>query len=116
MQIGIYSHFISKNNLEDSETEEDFLEEVQLDEADGVLHTEKSAIARVLNVHFSLIGDKLAMKIEEKLKSAVNKSKTFFAPTYSHSFSKENLFTFSAITESFGLKQLKALRTNKATG
>lgn len=89
---------------------------VSLIEADGVLHTEKSAIARVLNVHFSLIGDKLAMKIEEKLKSAVNKSKTFFSPTYSHSFGKENLFTFSAITESFGLKQLKALRTNKATG
>lgn len=89
MQIGIYSHFISKNNSNPKELWKTVRQKkktsskksnstVSLIEADGVLHTEKSAIARVLNVHLSLIGDKLAMKIEEKLKSAVNKSKTFF--------------------------------------
>ena len=54
--------------------------------------------------------------MKEKLRSAVDNNKKFFSPTYSHCIGKENLSTFSTITESFVLKQLKALRSNKAVG
>ena len=63
--------------------------------------------------------------MKEKLRSAVDNNKKFFSPTYFQRerksklylwMRKENLSTFSTITESFVLKQLKALRSNKAVG
>ena len=81
-----HSDLIKKNKGNTSElwkTLNEFLSKkpnstVSLIEADGVLHTEKSAIARVPNAHFSLTGTKLATKIKEKLRSAVNNNKKFF--------------------------------------
>lgn len=75
-------------------------------EADGVAHCDNPSIAKFLNVHFSTIGSKLAMKL-----------KSFFTlpspPARSTDLPK---FVLKPITKEFVRDQLKQLRTNKAIG
>ena len=75
-------------------------------EADGLAHCDNQSIAKILNVHFSTIGTKLAMK----LKSFITLSSL---PARSTDLPK---FVFKPITEEFVRGQLKQLRTNKAIG
>ena len=85
-------------------------------EVDGVLHTETNKIAQTLNTHFSCIGTKLAAKIKEKLRLITSNSRKFFPPAFSRWNGNNKAFSFCSITESFVLKQLKTLKTNKAIG
>ena len=85
-------------------------------EADGVLYTETNEIALVLNTHFSRIGTNLAAKIKEKLRLIASNSRKFFPPAFSRWNGNNKSFSFCSITESFVLKQLKYLKTNKAIG
>ena len=83
-------------------------------EADDALYTETNEIAQALNTHFSRIGTKLAAKIEEKLRLIVSNSRKLFPPAFL--LWNGNNKSFSFCTESFVLKQLKTLKTNKAIG
>ena len=83
-------------------------------ESDGVLYTDNESKANLLNTHFSLIGLKLATKIKEKIQPVVSDTTMCFSPA--GSTAEENSFSFSYITESFVLKHLKGLKTNKAIG
>ena len=85
-------------------------------EADGVLYAETSEIAQALNTHFSNIGTKLAARIKEKLRLIASNSRKFFPPAFSRWNGNNKSFSFCSITESFVLKQLKTLKTNKAIG
>ena len=85
-------------------------------EEDGVLYTETNEIARALNAHFSRIGTKLAAKIKEKLRLMASNSRKFFPPVFLRWKDNNKSFSFCSITESFVLKQLKTLETNKAIG
>ena len=75
-------------------------------ESDGVTYCDNPSIAKILNVHFSTIGTKLAMK----LKSFITLPSP---PVRSTDLPK---FAFKPITEEFVHGQLKQLRTNKAIG
>ena len=77
---------------------------------------ETSEIAQALNTHFSHIGTKLTAKIKEKLRLIAGNSRKFFPPAFSRSNGNNKSFSFCSITESFVLKQLKNLKTNKAIG
>ena len=85
-------------------------------EADGVLYTETSEIAQALNTHFSRMGTKLAAKIKEKLRLIASNPRKIFPPAFSRWNGNNKSFSFFSITESFVLKQLKTLKTNKAIG
>ena len=85
-------------------------------EADGALYTETNEIAQALNTHFSRIGTKLAAKIEEKLRLIVSNARKLFPPAFLLWNGNNKSFSFCSITESFVLKQLKTLKTNKAIG
>ena len=73
-------------------------------EADGVEHCDNPSIAKILNVHFSTIGTKLAMK----LKSFVT------LPSPPASSTDLPKFVFKPITEELVRGQLEQLRTNEA--
>ena len=75
-------------------------------ETDGVAHSDNPSIAKILNIHFSTTGTKLAMK----LKSFITLPPP---PVRSTNLQK---FAFKPITEEFVHGQLKQLRTNKAIG
>ena len=75
-------------------------------EADGLARCDNPSIANILNVHFSTIDSKLAMK----LKSFISLPSP---PVRSTDLPK---FVFKPITEEFVRDQLKELRTNKAIG
>ena len=115
-----YSHLINKNKGNPSLLWKTFNEitskksnsTVSSIEADGVQYTKSSAIAQVLNTHFSLIGSKLAAKIKEKLQFKGTDTRKFFSET----IDQGNSFSFSPIADFFVLKQLKTLKTNKAIG
>ena len=85
-------------------------------EAGGVLYTETNEIAQALNTHFSRIGTKLATKVKEKLRLTASNSRKFFPPVFSRWNGDNKSLSFCSITESFVLKQLKTLKTNKAVG
>ena len=84
--------------------------------ADGVLYTETNKIAQALNTHFPRIGTKLAAKIKENLRLIASNSRKFFSPAFSRWNGNNKSLSFCSITESFVLKQLKTLKTNKAIG
>ena len=69
-------------------------------------HYDNQSIAKILNVHFSTIGTKLAMK----LKSFIT------LPSFPARSTDLPKFVFKPITEEFVRGQLKQLRTNKAIG
>ena len=75
-------------------------------EADGVAHCDNPSIAKIVNVHFSTIGKKLAMKL---------KSFTTLPSPPAKSIDLVK-FVFKPVTEEFVRGQLKQLRTNKAIG
>ena len=75
-------------------------------ETDGVAHCDNPPIAKILNVHFSTTGTKLAMK----LKSFITLSSP---PASSPDLPK---FVFKPITKELVRGQLKQLRTNKIVG
>ena len=75
-------------------------------EADGLAHCDNQSIAKILNVHFSTIGTKLAMK----LKSFIT------LPSFPARSTDLPKFVFKPITEELVRSQLKQLRTNKAIG
>ena len=85
-------------------------------EADSVLYTETSEIAQALNTHFTRFGTKVAARIKEKLRLIARNSRKFFTPAFSRWNGNNKSFSFCSITESFVLKQLKTLKTNKAIG
>ena len=85
-------------------------------EADGVLYTETNETAQALNKHFSRIGTKLAAKIEENPRLIASNSRKFFRPAFSRWNGNNKSLSLCSITESFVLKQLKTLKTNKAIG
>ena len=95
-------------------------------EADGVLYTETNKIAQALNTHFPHIGTKLAAKIKENRRLIASNSRKFFSPAFSRWNYKRRAICYcrlaytnslaGCITESFVLKQLKTLKTNKAIG
>ena len=78
---------------------------------DGVLYTESNEIARALNTHFSRIGTKL-----RKTPAYSQQFQKVFPPAFSRWNGNNKSFSFCSITESFVLKQLKTLKTNKAIG
>ena len=82
-------------------------------EANSVLYTETNEIAQALNTHFPRIGTKLAAKIKKKLRLIASNSRKFFPPAFSQWNSNNKSFSFHSIRESFVLKQLKTLKTNK---
>ena len=75
-------------------------------EADGVAHCDNPSIAKILNVHFSTIGTKLAMKLKSFITLPSPPARSIDLPK----------FVFKPITEEFVRGQLKQLRTNKAIG
>ena len=85
-------------------------------EADSVLYTETSKIAQALNTHFTRFGTKVAAKIKEQLRLIARNSRKFFTPAFLRWNGNNKSFSFCSITESFVLKQLKTLKTNKAIG
>ena len=85
-------------------------------EADVVLYTDINEIVQALNTPFSRIGPKLAAKIKDKLRLITSNSRTFFLPAFWRLNGNDKSFFFCSITESFVLKQLKSLKTNKAIG
>ena len=119
-----YSDLINKNKGNPSELWKTFNEitskksnsTITSIEADGVLYTETNEIAQALNTLFSRIGTKLAAKIKEKLRLIASNSRKFFPPAFSIWNGNNKSFSFCSITESFVLKRLKTLKTNKAIG
>ena len=119
-----YSDLINKNKGNPSELWKTFNEitskksnsTITSTEADGVLYTETNEIAQALNTLFSRIGTKLAAKIKEKLRLIASNSRKFFQPAFSRWNGNNKSFSFCSIAESFVLKQLKTLKTNKAIG
>ena len=75
-------------------------------EADGLAHCDNQSIAKILNVHFSTIGTKLAMKLKSFITLPSSPARSTDLPK----------FVFKPITEEFVRGQLKQLRTNKAIG
>ena len=69
-------------------------------EADGIAHCDNPSIAKILNVHFSTIGSKLAMKLKS----------VFTLPSPPASSTDLPKFVFKPITEEFVRGQLKQLR------
>ena len=116
-----YSDLINKNKGNPSELWKTFNEitskksnsTITSIEANSVLYTETNEIAQALNTHFPRIGTKLAAKIKKKLRLIASNSRKFFPPAFSRWNSNNKSFSFHSITESFVLKQLKTLKTNK---
>ena len=75
-------------------------------EADGVAHYDNPSVSKILNVHFSTIGTKLAMKLKSFTTLPSPPARSAVLPK----------FVFKPITEEFVRGQLKQLRTNKAIG
>ena len=119
-----YSDLINKNKGNPSELWKTFNEitskksnsTITSIEADDVLYTETNEIAQALNTHFSRIRTKLAAKIKEKLRLIASNSSKLFRPAFLRRNGNNKSFFFCSITESFVLKQLKTLKTNKAIG
>ena len=119
-----YSDLINKNKGNPSELWKTFNEitskksnsTITSIEANSVLYTETNEIVQALNTHFPRIGTKLAAKIKKKLRLIASNSRKFFPPAFSRWNSNNKSFSFHSITESFVLKQLKTLKTNKAIG
>ena len=75
-------------------------------EADGVAHCDNPSIAKILNVHYSTTGTKLAMKLKSFITLPSPPARSTDLPK----------FVFKPIIEEFVRGQLKQLRTNKAIG
>ena len=65
-------------------------------EADGIAHCDNPSIAKILNVHFSTVGSKLAMKLKS----------VFTLPSPPASSTDLPKFVFKPITEEFARGQL----------
>ena len=75
-------------------------------EADGLAQCDNPSIAKILNVHFSTIGTKLAIKLKSFITLPSPPARSTDLPK----------FVIKPITEEFVRSQLKQLRTNKAIG
>ena len=113
-KVEYYSNLISENKSNPSalwKTLNDITSHKQSSpisciETDGVAHCDNPSIAKILNIHFSTIGTKLAMKLKSFITLPSPQVRSTDLPK----------FAFKPITEEFVHGQLKQLRTNKAIG